>query len=113
MKKCLVGFLVFLFCSLLFCCKTTNIENNIQPKMSNMQYIIDTIIYKGFIDSVCVADTIPSDHTQWMPLYQKDYETQFDATQWTYMKAYQTTVYTIQYKDNGKYRFTKRIEIVE
>lgn len=115
MKEWACGFLVLVSCLSLWCCKTTSTTDGYynQPKNSEIQYVIDTIVCSSYIDSICIADTIPTNYVEnWQYLPQKDYITNKDASQWTWFKPYQGTVYTRQRVDK-QWRFTKRVQIAK
>jgi len=72
-----------------------------------MQYDLDTIVDRRFIDSVCIADTLAIYPVQWVYSPMRSYETKKDISTYGWMKSSNWTFYRI-IKDGDKYRLTKR-----
>lgn len=73
-----------------------------------MEYAMDTIVNKEFIDSVCVADTLASFPNEWIYSPMRSYEEKKDISTYGWMKSSNWTFYRI-IKDGDSYRITKRI----
>lgn len=108
------GCLILLFSMMLvMCCK-------VQHNVSEFEYGDkgDTMLVTMFgsysarqFDSLCNADTLPTDLDEWQTFAAKDYETRRSITVWFYMKENGKfeTVYKVEsFKDGDSMRITKR-----
>lgn len=84
------------------CTSSKNVTNQ------TMEYAMDTIVNKQFIDSVCVADTLASFPNEWIYSPMRSYEEKKDISTYGWMKSSNWTFYRI-IKDGDNYRITKRI----
>lgn len=84
-------------------CSTSKNMNN-----QAMEYAMDTIVNKQFIDSVCVTDTLASFPSEWIYTPIRSYEEKKDISTYGWIKSTNWTFYRI-IKDGDSYRITKRI----
>lgn len=106
-RKLSLILVAMLYCVLsFFSCKTNNIVQNTST-YNSMEYALDTIVDKHYVDSVCIADTLGPypDAWVWAPL--EGYETKKDISIYGYMKSSNWTFYRV-IRDGDKYRLTKR-----
>lgn len=84
------------------CTSTKTIDN------TTMQYELDTIVNRKFIDSVCIADTLAIYPSQWVYSPMRGYESKKDISTYGWMKSSNWTFYRIVQYEDGSYRLTKR-----
>lgn len=84
------------------CSTLKNVSNQ------SMEYTMDTIVSREFVDSVCVADTLASFPNEWIYSPMRSYEEKKDISTYGWMKSSNWTFYRI-IKEGDKYRITKRI----
>lgn len=109
-KKILFPFLIisFIFISFIGCKTAKWYEEGIDGTMKNELVAIFT---QQQIDSICIADTLPINLKEWIPLLNRDYEEGDKIQQYIFVKRYVNgeTVYIIsQVNDSNNYRIQKR-----
>ena len=77
-------------------------------QLQDMEYAMDTVVNREFIDSVCVADTLAEFPMQWVYSPMRSYEDKKDISTYGWMKSSNWTFYRV-IVDGDKYRITKRI----
>ena len=75
---------------------------------TTMQYELDTIVDRHFIDSVCIADTLAIYPVEWVYSPMRGYESKKDISTYSWMKSSNRAFYRIIKCEDGTYRFTKR-----
>lgn len=79
-----------------------------QVDNTTMQYELDTLVDRHFIDSVCVADTLARYPVEWIYSPMRGYDTKKDISTYGWMKSSNWTFYRIIKYEDGTYRLTKR-----
>ena len=79
-----------------------------QVDNTTMQYELDTIVDRRFIDSVCIADTLAIYPVEWVYSPMKGYESKKDISTYSWMKSSNWAFYRIIKYEDGTYRLTKR-----
>ena len=75
---------------------------------TTMQYELDTIVDRHFIDSVCIADTLARYPVEWVYSPMRGYESKKDISTYSWMKSSNRAFYRIIKCEDGTYRLTKR-----
>ena len=75
---------------------------------TTMQYELDTIVDRHFIDSVCIADTLAIYPVEWIYSPMRGYESKKDISTYSWMKSSNRAFYRIIKCEDGTYRLTKR-----
>lgn len=76
---------------------------------TTMEYALDTVVDRHFIDSVCIADTLAVYPVQWVYSPMRGYESNKDISTYGWMKSSNWTFYRVIEYDDGTYRLTKRV----
>lgn len=103
--------ILFISLSLSFC---TSSKNTVNDKSSNYGSSMINLFEDNFteeqFDSICNADTIPSDLLKWHKNYIRDYETREGKTQYLFIKKLgnDEQIYRLE-KVGNTYNITKRI----
>lgn len=79
-----------------------------QVDNTTMQYELDTIVDRHFIDSVCIADTLARYPIEWVYSPMRGYESKKDISTYGWMKSSNWVFYRIIKYEDGTYRLTKR-----
>ena len=79
-----------------------------QVDNTTMQYELDTLVDRHFIDSVCIADTLATYPVEWVYSPMRGYESKKDISTYGWMKSSNWTFYRIIKYEDGTYRLTKR-----
>ena len=75
---------------------------------TTMQYELDTVVDRHFIDSVCIADTLAIYPVEWIYSPMRGYESKKDISTYSWMKSSNRAFYRIIKCEDGTYRLTKR-----
>lgn len=82
-------------------------SRNVQNDNTTMEYALDTIVDRKFVDSLCIADTLGTYPIQWTYSPMRSYETKKDISTYGWMKSSNWTFYRV-IKNGNRYRVTKR-----
>lgn len=74
-----------------------------------MEYALDTVVDRHFVDSICTADTLGVYPVQWVYSPMRGYDSKKDISTYGWMKSSNWTFYRIIKYDDGSYRLTKRV----
>lgn len=110
MKKFLPSLFV-LFCFLISIVSCTPKKWLYEGVDGTMKNEILGVFTQQQIDSLCIADTLPINLGEWIPLLTRDYESGEKMQQYLFIKKHSSdeTIYVItRYSDNENYRIQKR-----